>query len=259
MSTQLRRWCLASRSQHLRSKVVIVHQRLRKLAGIALRPSLWPVLALGVAPALEHRAAFPTRNYDLVVDAGANKGQFAAFAASRWPGARLICYEPLPGPRRLLTRVLKSVALGRAEVRPRALGAEAGSYEMHVATREDSSSLLALGDDQQRLFGMKESGTTMVTVVRLDTEPGLDEGGSALLKIDVQGFEYELLLGTGEALRRFDSVYVECSFVELYEGQRLAPDVIAYLESAGFRQAGSFNAHVDHNRLIQADLLFNRV
>ncbi len=50
---------------------------------------------------------------------------------------------------------------------------------------------------------------------------------SALLKLDVQGFELSALQGCEDLLQHFAWVYVECSFIELYEGQALADEVIA--------------------------------
>jgi FkbM family methyltransferase len=220
-----------------------------------MHPGLWPVAAYGVLPALEHRHAFHGLEFDVVVDVGANKGQFAAFAAARWPAASLICFEPLPGPRHKLKKVLSRIASGRFDIRAKALGSTPGESVMHVATREDSSSLLNLGEAQCRLFDMKQAGTETVPVSRLDNEPGVLGQGRTLLKIDVQGFEYETLSGAGPRLQEFDAVYVECSFIELYVGQKLAPEVTEMLGAHGFSERGRFNACYDGDVLVQADLL----
>ena len=80
-----------------------------------------------------------------------------------------------------------------------------------------------------------------------------------LLKIDVQGYELGVLKGAGSCLDHVDVVYVEASFVELYQGQPLADEVIDTLESLGFREAGRFNLSRDrHGREVQADFLFER-
>jgi len=79
------------------------------------------------------------------------------------------------------------------------------------------------------------------------------------LKIDVQGFEYEVLSGCESLLEKFDQVYCECSFVELYSGQKLVPDVIQWLASRGYLLVGIYNPHYDDNgHAIQADFLFDR-
>jgi FkbM family methyltransferase len=229
--------------------------RFEKYLAILTQPRHWSALARGVAPGIEHGAAFAGKRYGTVIDVGANKGQFACFARGRWPGARLICFEPLPGPRDRLTLVTG----GSAEIHAVALGESEGKAQMHIASREDSSSLLPLGDTQKQLFDMEETREVSVAVRRLDAV--LDSKALArpvLLKIDVQGFEFETLKGAGEMLVDIDAVYVEASFVELYAGQKLAVDVAALLGEHGFIETGRFNLCTRDGADVQADILFER-
>lgn len=227
-----------------------------KLLHAIIRPRYWPALARGVVPCVEHANAFINQNYDIVVDVGANKGQFAAFAIARWPKARLICFEPLPGPRAKLVNITS----GRADIYCFALGEVEGETVMHVASRADSSSLLPLGETQKLLFNMEESSKLNVQVRRLDKIiNGGDLPRPALLKIDVQGFEYETLQGSEGLLNAIDAVYVEASFVELYAGQKLAVDVAALLAKHGFNEVGRYNLCTSDDVLVQADILFKRI
>jgi hypothetical protein len=79
--------------------------RLRKYLKLLHSPACWPALAHGVAATLEHDDALGHDRFATVIDVGANKGQFAVYARTRWPSARLICFEPLPAPRATLARV----------------------------------------------------------------------------------------------------------------------------------------------------------
>lgn len=230
-----------------------IMNRLQKCLSALARPGFWPALARGVVPGLEHGPAFERHVFSTVIDVGANKGQFAVFARRRWPLARLICFEPLPGPRARLN----AVTGGRAEIHACALGEAEGEAMMHVASRVDSSSLLPLGDRQKRLFSMDEIGQVTVPVRRLDAMIAPEDlDRPALLKIDVQGLEYETLKGAVGLLNYVDAVYVETSFVELYAGQKMAGDVAALLESARFTETGRFNVCVEGGQDVQADLLF---
>ena len=75
----------------------------------------------------------------------------------------------------------------------------------------------------------------------------------------MQGFELEALQGCEDLLDRFAQVYVECSFLELYTGQALADEVIAWLRERGFRLAGVYNMSYDRNgSAVQGDFLFSR-
>lgn len=195
----------------------------------------------------------------LIVDVGANRGQFALAARDWAPRAKVISFEPLPGP----ASVFRSVFAGDPQVllHEAAIAPQSERREMHISARDDSSSLLPISALQSKIFpGTAEVSTFEVRVAPLDSFVRSDQiRAPAMLKLDVQGFEYEALCGCESLLPRFDTVYCECSFVELYAGQRLAGDVIAWLRARGFCLAGVFNAAYDADgRSIQADFLFRR-
>jgi len=227
---------------------------LRKYIKLLQTPASWPALLHGVAATLEHDTALGHETFATVIDVGANKGQFAVYAGIRWPDARLICFEPLPGPRAKLARVTS----GHAECHDCALGSAPGEGQMHLASRTDSSSLLALGARQKAIFRMEASGALQVPIKRLDACLSSPPRRPTLLKIDVQGFELEVLKGATGLLPEIDVVYVEASYIELYEGQALHEEIERFLEERGYRLDGRFNTHFHQGERVQADLLFRR-
>lgn len=241
-------------SASLHSRIRLARVRASKAFALARTPSHWPAVRAGVVPTVEHERAPLGGPYATVLDVGASRGQFALHARHRYPDARIVCFEPLPASQETLRRVLGD----RVELRPVAVGAEAGTASMHVSAADDSSSLLPIGERQLAEFpGTQEARQLDVPVVTLDDV--IDEGlaGPVLLKIDVQGLELDVLRGAGDALAAVDTIFVECSFVELYEGQALADEVIAFLFSHGFRLAGVHGlATGQGGQTLQADLLF---
>lgn len=216
-------------------------------------------LAGGVAAAVEHERLDLPEDVAIVLDVGANRGQFALVAARRWPRARIVCFEPLPDARRRLDAV--TARIPHAAVRPVALAESAGEVLMHVARADDSSSLLPISARQAELFpGTDEVGLLGVRAARLDTEVGPDDlVGPVLLKIDVQGGELGVLRGAVGVLGAVDVVLVECSFVELYAGQPLAHEIIAFLAGHGFVLGGAGLPTTDgRGRVVQQDLVFRR-
>lgn len=227
---------------------------LGKAFAAALHPTNWRVLAHGVVPSIEHARPLAAIAPGTVIDVGANKGQFASFAAARWPGARIIAFEPLDEPAARFRRVVGS----RATLLRCALGAVAERREIHIASRADSSSLLPLADLQKTVFAMDEVGVRTIDVRRLEDAIPADVPTPILLKIDVQGFEYEVLEGLGTLADRIAWIYVESSFRELYTGQKLYPAIAALLDRLGFVETGRFNAHSENGTVLQADVLFTR-
>ena len=219
----------------------------------------WWALRHGVAPSLEHLRVLSLMAPGTVVDIGANRGQFALAVRHVFPHARIESFEPLSGPASILRRVFAADA--RVRLHEMAIGPATGGAEIHLSARDDSSSLLPIGSEQERIFpGTAEVAVAHIEMRRLeDVLPRADIAAPALLKLDVQGYELQALRGCETLLDAFAWVYCECSFVELYQGQALADEVIAWLRARGFALLGAYNMAFDHaGRAVQADFLFGR-
>ena len=212
-----------------------------------------------VAASTEHDHVLDGLGLETIVDIGANRGQFALCARRLFPTARIFSFEPLQAPAQTFRKVFHSDPL--TQLINKAIGAESGSSAMHVSRWDVSSSLLPFAQAQHDNFPFtEEARRETVTTARLSE--CLDASvlaGKALLKLDVQGFELAALQGCGELLGRFEFVYVEASFIELYVGQALANDVVAFLQSGGFKLICVANlSSGTSQRPIQADFLFQR-
>jgi FkbM family methyltransferase len=211
------------------------------------------------APAIEHIAILKPLTIDQVLDVGSNVGQFSTVLRALFPKARLQLFEPLPDALQKLRRIFDNDPL--TTIFPTALSIRDGIQDLHISRRADSSSLLPIGMRQEREHkGTKEVGTTSVRVSRLDsiTKPN-DVCTNSLIKIDVQGTELDVLQGAGRLLERFRWVYCEVSFVELYQGQVLADQLVKYLFERGFALSAVSNVSYGRSREpIQADFLFCR-
>lgn len=234
----------------------LARTRIMKLARLARAPVYWPSALKGVVASVEHAHIPFSHEFGTILDVGASRGQFALFAAHHFPSARIICFEPLPNSQKILREVLGD----RIELVAAAAGAEAGAAVVNVSAQDDSSSLLPIGPRQVAEFpGTQRIGSTEVEVRLLADVLTPELPAPRLLKVDVQGLELDVLSGAGEALGLIDEVFVECSFAELYEGQALADEVIAFMLERGLRLvhvAGM--VHGTDGAALQADLLFRR-
>lgn len=231
-------------------------RKARKLAGLLREPAYRRPLRHGVAATIEHAAVPFGDDYRTVIDVGAGRGQFAVFALHRWPRARIVSFEPLPSS---FAKVRQAVGGSpRMDLRGLAVGAAMGSGEFFVTADSDSSSLHRPTAEQTRRFpGTAGVDTDEVKVTTLDAAFDVVEG-PALLKLDLQGGELDALRGAKRLLGSIDAVFAECSFVELYEDQALADEVICFLRDIGFTLRGLFSpTYGEDGTCIQADLLFS--
>jgi FkbM family methyltransferase len=142
-----------------------------------------------------------------------------------------------------------------------AIGLKGGEQVIHVSAADDSSSLLPISSLQTELYpGTGEVRQETVKVGRLDEYITAERIQSpALLKIDVQGYELEALQGCTELIDRFDTLLVECSFVELYAGQALAHEIIRFLDAHSFELSSVYNLEHDRGgQAVQGDFVFVR-
>lgn len=176
-------------------------------------------------------AALRRHGIELVIDIGANVGQFASGLLAQGYTGRIVSVEPLPEAHARLCQA----AAGHPRwtvAEPMALGAGAGTVALQVAGNSVSSSVLPMLE--RHLAAAPESRLAGEVLVRQDTVDAVfaDQiaGTRTLIKIDTQGYEREVLQGGSRSLELASLVLMELSVVPLYEGQWL------WLEAIGFMQ-----------------------
>jgi FkbM family methyltransferase len=193
-----------------------------------------------------------------VIDVGANVGQFTVACAKMFPGASIHSFEPLPGCVRQLQRNVGG--LDGVRVYPLALGEASGEVTMHVNSHSQSSSVLALGKRHRSAFpDAREIDAIKVNMSTLDLAMRpIPLEHPVLLKLDVQGYEAQVLQGAAETLDRVDYVLLETSFRPLYEGEKTFSEIARSMEQRGFeflRPVGWLSE--PHNgEVLQMDALF---
>ena len=82
---------------------------------------------------------------------------------------------------------------------------------------------------------------------------GLIPNKMNVLVVDVQGMDWEVLVGMGQELATFDVLLVEISTVSLYEGQKLAAEVDSLVKGFGFHCHGGCEPCDHCDRLYRRD------
>jgi FkbM family methyltransferase len=177
------------------------------------------------------RVAARLESVPVVIDVGANRGQYATELRRHGYRGEIVSFEPLE-------EAFEHLA-GAADHDPDwtcrrlALGAAAGEALINIASNLVSSSLLEMevghsaGAPEVSVVGVEK-----VPVSRLDDV--LDDDRPCMLKLDVQGYEDRVLDGAPSTLARAQLLQCELSIAKLYAGQAPFRALIDRLDDAGF-------------------------
>jgi FkbM family methyltransferase len=200
---------------------------------------------------------------DLVFDIGANKGQYATGIMDAGYKNKIVSFEPLSSAHSVIDSLSKSY--GNWTIAQRcAIGSRNEEIEINISANSVSSTLLNMLDTH--LDGAPESkiiGKEKVKVYPLDEiAPELiRESKNIFLKIDVQGFEQEVLKGAQKMLEKAKGVEMEISLVPLYQDQNwLLAEILKYMTDKGFTLVSIVPAFTDHKtgKVLQCNGIFFR-
>lgn len=200
---------------------------------------------------------------DVVLDVGANSGQYASGLRGAEFKGRIISLEPLSEPFSLLAHQASTDPLW--DCRRCALGDVDGSISINVSgsDMQSSSVLPMLPSHRDTLPEASYIGTEEVPIYRLDSLAPtlLQPSDVAFLKIDVQGYEKQVLAGGKSTVTdRCVGLQLELSLLPLYEGDMLIREALDLVYSLGFTLTGLLPGFTDlrNGRMLQADGIFFR-
>jgi FkbM family methyltransferase len=170
-----------------------------------------------------------------VLDVGANEGQFIKSARVLFPRASILAFEPNPRLTNSLQHLLPPETGAVCQI---ACAREAGTMPLHLMKFSPASSLLR--PTALRIPDFPSAETEETITVKVDRLDSVVKGHALarkpyLLKIDVQGFELEVLRGAVDILPDVSAIVCEVNAVPFYQGQAGFEDIYAFLRQNDFK------------------------
>ncbi len=196
---------------------------------------------------------------NLLLDIGANTGQYAESMRSYGYNGRIVSFEPLHEAYKQLQKVAGSDP--NWTLNNYALGNTNSNGLIHVAGNSVSSSILEMLDAHEKSAPESEYiSTENIEIKTLDSifHKWYKAGDRVMIKIDTQGYEKQVLEGTKESLKLIKIIQVEMSLLPLYKSGWLYQEIISFLKGSGFELYSLENGFTDKDtgRLLQVDGIF---
>jgi len=197
------------------------------------------------------------REIDLVIDVGANVGQFGESLRTNGYKGKIVSFEPIEAAFKILSQ--KAAKDRNWEVHHCGLGATKGEAAIHVSELTVFSSIL----DLTKIASLHDKRiavqrTEMIKIETLD-DVTANLQGEILLKIDTQGYEKQVIEGGRQLITRVKGILMELPVIHVYEGEWQFHEAAKFMADAGFvpAQIQPVNFHgLDNVSLVDVDCLF---
>lgn len=195
------------------------------------------------------------RNGNTIVDVGGGTATTSKMYSKEFPNHSVYIFEPIPKNYEI---ILKSKKNEHWKVINKALGNKIGSAEMHIAQNVTSSSLMELKHEElSGEYAVLHEEQYKITVELSTLDHEIPKNALIdILKIDVQGFEMEVLKGGKETLLRTSIIVLE---VNNHIGFLNAPtyfELDEYLRSNNFELYDLFPNHKEQEKLQDWDVIY---
>lgn len=173
-------------------------------------------------------------NINTVIDIGSNEGQFIQTISKVLPKRKIFAFEPINSCYQNLVKNTSKYDVTAFNI---GLGDTDGTVQINVSKNLVSSSILPMANLHKTLYPESAyEAIETIQIKRLDdvlSPHRLEQ--NIMVKIDVQGYEENVLKGGAKTIESSAVVIIETSFHSLYQNQWLFEDVFQFIAPRGFQ------------------------
>ena len=222
--------------------------------------SLWSYgLLNGVAANIELLPlVYKLKKLNTVIDIGSNKGQFILLILKFFPKVKIYSFEPI---KELLERQKNLFNFQRnIFFFNYGIGSKNKNLNFFITKKTDSSSFLTInksGNYNNDYFVKEKRNIKIRNLDKILKNQNLTK--PLLIKIDVQGFELEVLKGAKQILPKVDYILLETSKNRMYNKQPIEKEIVNFLRRKKFKSSKALKwSKIKNTKFMQRDILFEK-
>ena len=195
---------------------------------------------------------------DLILDIGANKGQFGAMIYDYGYSNSILSFEPLSSMYTLLNN--RANAIKQWHIYEQCcIGDKETTTTINVSNMIGNSSVMPIKSTKynvQQSHYVASEEVRQITLETLNQNPLIKASKNIFIKMDVQGFEHIILNKLKDIDYNVTGLYIELSLVKLYEGQEDYLYICNQLKSLGYDLVYIVPESIRNGRMIQFNGVF---
>lgn len=195
---------------------------------------------------------------DLVLDIGANRGQFANALYVYGYNEKILSFEPLSFIYELLLKNSKTNNLWHVYDRC-CVGESEKMVDINISNLVGNSSILEIKSTKYNVpdsYYIKKENVPQITLATLNEYTLIKQAKNIFVKMDIQGYEHFVLSQLSNVNYKINGFYLELSLVNLYEDQKDYLYICNQLKDFGYDLVYIESECIRSNRMIQFNGLF---
>ena len=198
----------------------------------------------------------PIENVLTIVDGGASIGDMSLSFSNKFPKATIYSFEPYTKSYKILSQ--KTSNNDKIVPHQIALSDSSSTRKLSINTNEGTNSLLKSGTNNEHPYFGETCSTHTENVKTKKIDELFHDKNIDIFKLDLQGSEYNALLGAEFLLNnnKIKTILCEIILENQYDNQKPWYELVNFITRNNFILFNLYQTHYHHGQLIQFDALF---